>query len=265
MKNILFALISILTATNCTKVIDIDLNSTDPQYVIEGEITNEGRPYQIKITKTVNFSESNNFPAVSNAVVLLSDDAGNIETLREVMPGLYETKTMQGTPGRTYTLSVQHNGKTFTSVSRMPYLVPLINVTTEESIFGSDGPISTSNKPYFAIPLFIDPAGVKNYYRFLQTINGVPDPAFLVRNDNFADGRPSVEPVISFDSEMYKGDTLDFQMQCIDAGVYGYFYSTAASTGNSETTPSNPVSNIVGGALGYFSACSLSKMKIVVQ
>jgi len=150
-------------------------------------------------------------------------------------------------------------------VSKMPDPVPLLKLTTEESIFGSDGPIGNSKKPYFAIPFFIDPAGLRNYYRFLQKINGKPDPAFLVHNDNFSDGKPSVEPVISSGMDMYKGDTLDFQMQCIDSGVYNYFYSAAASTGSSDTTPANPVSNITGGALGYFSACSVSEMRIVVE
>ena len=58
MKNIIFASLILVAFTSCQKVINIDLNTTDPQYVIEGEITNEARPYQIKITKTVNFSES---------------------------------------------------------------------------------------------------------------------------------------------------------------------------------------------------------------
>ncbi len=265
MKNLFFAFICLLTVTRCIKVIDIDLNSADPQYVIEGEITNETKTYQVKVTKTLNFNENNRFPAVSNAFVTLSDDTGNMDTLRETAPGLYETTTILGIPGRTYTLSVQHNGKTFTSVSKMPDLVPLISIGTEESIFGSDGPVSTSNKPYFAIPLYQDPSGVKNYYRFLQTINGKHDPAFLVRNDNFSDGKLSVEPVISSNTDMFKGDTLNFQMQCIDGAVYDYFFSTDASTGSSQTTPSNPVSNIKGGALGYFSACSVSAIRIIVK
>jgi hypothetical protein len=265
MKNLLFAFLCILTVTRCTKIIDIDLNSADPQYVIEGEITNQMRNHQVRITKTLNFNENNHFPAVSNALVTISDDAGNMVALTEMAPGLYETPTMQGFPGRTYTLHIQHDGNTFISVSTMPNLVPLLNVRTEESIFGSEGPVSNSNKPYFAIPMYQDPAGVKNYYRYIQVINGAPDPDFLVRNDNFSDGKPSVEPVISSGADMFKGDTLDFQMQCIDGGAYNYFFSTSASTGNSETTPSNPVSNIEGGALGYFSACSLSAMRIVVE
>jgi len=265
MKNLLFAFICLLTITRCTKIIDIDLNSANPQYVIEGEITNEVRNHQVKITKTLNFSENNGFPAVSYAFVTLSNDVGNIDTLREITPGLYETKTIQGVPGRTYTMRVQHEGKTFVSVSKMPEPVPLLSVRTEESIFGSEGPAGSSQKPYFAIPLYLDPAGVKNFYRFRQIINGKPDPEFLVRNDNFSDGKPSVEPVISSLTDMYKGDTLDFQMQCIDEAVYNYFFSTSASTGSSDTTPSNPVSNIVGGALGYFSACSVRAMRVAVE
>ena len=48
----------------CTKEIDIDLNSSNPQTVIEGNISDEPGPYIVKISKTVNYSESNNYPPI---------------------------------------------------------------------------------------------------------------------------------------------------------------------------------------------------------
>lgn len=45
-------------------------------------------------------------------------------------------------------------------------------------------------------------------------------------------------------------------MLCISPEVYKYWYSlnAGATGGNNAASPANPVSNISGGALGYFSA-----------
>lgn len=265
MKNIFLASICLIVLSSCEKVIDIDLNSTDPQYVIEGYITNEARPAQVRITKTVNFSETNNFPTVSGATVTIKDDAGNTETLQEVQSGIYETKILRGATGRTYTLTVNHNGNTFISTSKMPELVTLLGIDMLESAFNRG---NNKEKTYVAVPKYNDPAGIKNYYRFIQVINGVLDSAFLVRNDNLSDGKQTVQPVFSFGKDIIKGDTLTLMMQCIDENVHDYFFSLNESSGNGPgggTTPSNPVNNISGGALGYFSAHSVSTKTVIVK
>jgi hypothetical protein len=57
-------------------------------------------------------------------------------------------------------------------------------------------------------------------------------------------------------------------MRCIDGPVYDYFFSLNSIQGNGPgggTTPTNPVSNISGGALGYFSAFTVQKVSAVVK
>ncbi len=57
-------------------------------------------------------------------------------------------------------------------------------------------------------------------------------------------------------------------MMCIDAAVYKYWYSflTGGASGDSNSaSPANPVTNIKGGALGYFSAHTLQTKTVVVQ
>ena len=67
------------------------MNSSEPQTVIEGNIGTTGDSTLIKITKSINFDESNNFPLVQNAIVTVSDDAGNSETLTEISAGNYSS------------------------------------------------------------------------------------------------------------------------------------------------------------------------------
>ena len=56
-------------------------------------------------------------------------------------------------------------------------------------------------------------------------------------------------------------------MQNIDPVVYKYWFSLSQNaTGETQSaSPANPVSNIKGGALGYFSAHTISTKSIIAQ
>ncbi|HKO82838.1 MAG TPA: hypothetical protein VJU78_20670, partial [Chitinophagaceae bacterium] len=68
------------------------------------------------------------------------------------------------------------------------------------------------------------------------------------------------------EEEIESRDTVMLDMLCIDNVVYKYWYSVYQSaTGNSQSaSPANPVTNIVGGALGYFSAHTKQTKSVVV-
>jgi Domain of unknown function (DUF4249) len=264
MKNILFLIFFLTLWSACQKVIDIDLNSTASQVVIEGEINDQTNIHTIKISKTVNFSDANNYPAVQGATVTLSDNAGVSETLTETTAGIYKTRNLLGIAGRKYTLNVNIAGKIYTAVSTMPVLVPLQGVRTIVRL--RPGPDTVTR--FVAIPNYVDPPTFGNCYRFIQTLNGKEDPAFIVFNDNVSNGIPNQRPMFSRDLEIKRNDTLTVEMRNIDKPVYEYFYSLNQSAGNGPgggATPANPVNNIEGGALGYFSAYSVSKKTVIVQ
>src|SRR4051812_5546417 len=88
--------ISLLTFASCQKVVNLDLAGTSPQYVVEGSITNAAGPYTVMLTKTIDISKDNNYPAITNAVVVIADNAGTTDTLSQSGPGRYVTKTIQG-------------------------------------------------------------------------------------------------------------------------------------------------------------------------
>ncbi|MEO6219108.1 MAG: DUF4249 domain-containing protein, partial [Ginsengibacter sp.] len=69
------------------------------------------------------------------------------------------------------------------------------------------------------------------------------------------------------DEKIMSGDTILLDMQCIDAAVYKYWFSlNQSATGNSQSaSPANAVTNINGGALGYFSAHTLQTKSVIVQ
>lgn len=249
---------------SCEKEITLDLNSANAKFVIEGEIA-QNQKASVRISKTVDFTKSNNFPAVKGANLSLSDGSGNTEQLVETSAGVYQSQKIIGAEGKTYSLTVSAEGSTFTAQTTMPANVKLTGLKVQKSSFSPPG--STSDN-YIIYPQFIDPTAFGNSYRFIQTRNGETDKSIIIANDNIGNGLPNSRPILSRDFEIVLGDKVTLEMRCIDKPVYDYFFSLNSVQGNGPgggTIPANPVTNIKGGALGYFSAHTVQKMSVEVK
>ena len=119
---------------SCEKEITLDLNSVNSKFVIEGEIS-QNQKASVRISKTVDFTESNNFPAVRGANVSLSDGSGNSEQLVETSAGVYQSQKIMGSEGKTYKLTVIAEGSTFTAQTTMPTNVKLTGLKVQKSSF----------------------------------------------------------------------------------------------------------------------------------
>lgn len=256
-SSLLFALVVVLSS--CEKVIEFNLNDKDPRVVIEANIKNDNLPCKVKITKTVNFSESNVFPAVRGAFITLSDNVGNLDTLIETDEnGIYESNNMIGVEGRTYFLTVQAEGVTYKAFSTMPAKVNFDSLTVNKQPF-------LGNTQYQIIPNFQDPLGLGNNYNFFLYVNGKKDLTVFTVDDSQSDGRYSTRPLFGGNEEINLGDTVKVEMQTVDQSIYKYYYSLSknGSGPNAAAAPANPISNFSGGCLGYFSA-NTSQIKSLV-
>jgi len=249
-------------AVACKKVISVDLRDVPSQIVIEGEITNGGRPAQVRISKSVNFSASNVYPPVSGATVRLTDSSSDYYALMtETDSGLYTSQLVGGIPNHVYKLDVTVDGKTYSATSRMPRPVVLDSVTFAlNTDFNNKQDIN-------AIMNFRDPDGLGNYYQFTESLRGRLIPDIFVFEDRLSDGKYIEQPLFNDSSYLQRRDTLLLTMNCIDKNVYNYFFSLANVTGNNNfqtATPANPNTNISNGALGYFSAHTTTRVKVEV-
>jgi hypothetical protein len=263
-KNGILATIAILVAmsfASCEKVIEVNLEETEKKYVIEGSLSNVlSEAAEVRISQTKSFDSDNDFNGISGATVNIQVNNGSVFNLTETATGIYKNTGLVGMPGSTYTLTVIINGKPFSAISTMPAeLVTLDTLTVENFAFGG----SESKTIY---PSYQDPLGPGNSYRFVQYANGTQVKAVFVQNDNLNDGRRVSRPLLNRDSDLKQNDFVRVDMYCIDPNVYKYWYSLEQSaTGeNQSATPANPVTNITGGALGYFSAHSVSSKSITI-
>jgi hypothetical protein len=261
----LFIICSVLTS--CTKVVNIDLNSANPSIVVDAEITDQPGPYTVNLTQTVNFSDNNVFPGVTGATVVISDNAGNTETLTETGSGNYVASHLQGTSGRAYHISITSNGKNYTAVSTMPAPVALDSVIADTSSrtrgggFGGGGN-TTPVVGVSVLAVFTDPAGVANYYRLIECVNHVPNYKNIsIISDQGQDGAIISKNVVRRDTTIHKGDTISVILESIDANVYEYYRTlaqiTKQQTGIQTTVPGNPTTNLSNNALGFFSAYAI--------
>lgn len=252
-----FGILTFLAALcSCQKVINVDLNSSAPKLIIDASISDQPGPYIVTLSKSVNFDQLNTFPPVSGAIVLISDNAGNTDTLKESSAGTYLTTKIQGVPGRTYQLLVDVNGSLYEASSTMPFPVNIDTLFVKNKI--------SSTKKIVGVR-FADPKGIINYYRIIETLYNTNMASQLTfggqASDRLWDGTEMEESADQLD--LSSGDTVRVSLESVDKNVYDFF-RTGDQGGALQTVYSNPTTNIINGALGYFSAYSVRSKKIII-
>ncbi len=259
------AAILVLTLTACQKEIDLDLENKSGQLIIEGNLSDKAEPHFVKITRSVAFTQANKYPSVSNALVTISDNLGLLDTLKYVSDGQYRTEKLKaGISGRTYTLTVLVDGKSYSSQCQMPERVPLTGLKLNAMTF-------FGNTSYDVLPEYIDPPKLGNVYIFFVKVNSQKGTVIETFTDNFGNGVANQRDLnIPSDSEnpVKVGDVVSVEMRSVVSSVYTYFNAVNQLAGGGPgggISPANPPSNISGGALGYFSAHTSEVRNITVK
>jgi Domain of unknown function (DUF4249) len=125
--------------SSCEREISIDLNKTNPRYVIEGNVSNIKGESKVIITKTLNFDETIDYPLVSGAIVTITDTATNqTDLLTENNEGIYVNTNLTGIIGHTYKMTIKIENETFTSFSTMPSNFALDSLV-QQNLAGTSG------------------------------------------------------------------------------------------------------------------------------
>lgn len=164
-KYIYIALASVAFAS-CTQDIDINLDSAEPELVVEGVVTTDTTTHTIYLKKTAEYFSNKPAEVISGATVTLSDGTSTITLYEDPSKkGAYHTPAdYYGVVGRTYTLKISNidinsDGvkEEFQATSTIPtkYQVDKISVNKERS-FGSDR--------WLVNVWMQDPQNERNYY-----------------------------------------------------------------------------------------------------
>lgn len=264
-KNLIFgtalAMLLLSAIISCQKVVDLKLKDASGQLVVEANVTNI-HTSTVKLSQNVAFTSTNTYPPVNGATVTISDQSGKSYILVEGLAGIYANSQLQGISLNTYNLTVQTGGKTYAASSTMPAAIALDSISAKNDEFNNG-----KNRKEITV-WYADPAGVKNQYLFLMYVNGVQVKGIFVYNDDLTDGKHVGRQLRQDDVDIYPGDVVKVEMQCIDQTNYIYWYALQQQQQNGPgggVTPSNPPSNLSNNALGYFSAHTSQTKTILVK
>jgi hypothetical protein len=265
----IFILIIGLGLTSCTEVIDVDVPENTVKFVIEGSVNTEQDSSFVRITKSVGyFDNTTSTPYVTNATTKV-----NGVTFTHIGNGMYKPASpYKGIVGTVYNLSVNVDGKTFTSSS---YLEPMFEVDTVITYFKKGSGFVEDG--YAVKYIGIDNRTPVKYTYFRFGFNSLID----------SEGRDSIdENRILFDNKsailnqpyefelpfvrLQPNDTAILIFRSIDETAYRYYFSLTNRTGGGpfSTPPSNLPTNIKGTeeALGLFAAYDVVRFRTrVVQ
>lgn len=104
--------ILIITSISCTEQFHPEIDSDLSILVVDGKITNEMGPYEVRLFRTVDLISVDTLKPETGAIIILNDDLGNSELLEEISPGIYQNlqQEIKGTIDQSYWISIETNG-----------------------------------------------------------------------------------------------------------------------------------------------------------
>lgn len=264
MKKLVYLLV-VLGAISCEKVIEIPLNEADQRIVIEGQLYDLAGESFIKVSKTGSVYVDEGFEKVSGAQVVVSDDVGGVWNFIETPAGsgVYLDTSFIAQPNRVYDLNITSSGVNYTARSETFADVELDSLNYILQVGGGFGGQGDPNDTtYFTFYSFTDNASYNNYYRTIPFLEGDPMTPYL-NDDKLFNGQTFTQPF--FADQFRSGDTMTAFLISMDEANYKYYSSLESNQdgGPFSATPSNPVSNIEGDAIGFFGVYMTDTLTII--
>ncbi|WP_294821617.1 DUF4249 domain-containing protein [uncultured Flavobacterium sp.] len=274
MKHIKYILL-IVTAvlfTACEEVVDMDLNTAAPRLVVDASIDwvrgTDGSEQKVKLSMTGGYYE-NTVPPVSGATVFITNGASVVFDFIE-NPGTGEYVCSNFVPeiGQAYTLTVIHDGETYTAAEKL-FAAPEIQNVVQDNEGGFTG--DNIELTYY----FPDNGNETNFYLARIDTDIYPYPEYGALKDEFEQG--NLMSVIVSDEDFNPGDNVGFKLYGISERYYNFMMIlisiTEGGTGSGpfQTPPVNARGNIINQtnqenfAFGYFRLGEVEKLDYTIQ
>jgi hypothetical protein len=261
---VVLLVVAIFVFGGCQKVIDIDLADSSPRLVVDGLVSDSLGPYRIRLSLSGCYFDQPALLPVSGAVVIISDNAGMTDSLKELSSGIYQTSKIRGIPGKTYRLKVLSDHKQYEGSSTMRSHVKIDSLTIEKgkSVEIEFDGMRVDNRA--EIHCYFKDPGEKNYYRIRVCRNNTVNPKrYILYDDQYTNGEVIKLQV----SRVRVGDVVRVDLISLDKPTYEYYRALRDILHSNPifgSTPANPNTNLTNGAMGYFGACAISSKTIEI-
>lgn len=275
-KYCLVALSLFVILTSCEEVIDVDLNSSNPAFVVEAIIYKDSLSL-VRLTRTTRYFSLEEPELTEDARIKISD-GNSSEELSYIGNGYYIGTAIIGTEDKVYKIEITYNGVIYEGISYMPLKTDIISVSYSKS--ESQSIFNPYGETIFSIQCeFIDNPDQNNFYMIRYILDGtvLKDSYYLVTEQNTSNGYINNSNINNADNDtlrfsewmFYEGGEVEVQVFSIDESVYKFFLqlNDVLYWKRRVMPPAqyNPVSNINNGALGYFAAWSYDSETIILE
>lgn len=251
-----------LLMASCEKVIEIDLNSSNPILAADGKMELDSTAW-IKLSYTTDYFDIETPIYLEDATVIISNSKDESEVLVYEGEGMYIGQTMRGEANETYTISIEDELDIFMASAELYGPPEIIELSFAESFFFNPHSGKISYSPTIK---FVDDPAVKNYYMVKIWKN---DTIISTRYTSFEDTFFNINDTISYSPFAANFDLYDeivVKVYSIDEETDKYYNQLNDNQGGGPPggTPYNPRSNFGYKVLGYFTASSYDEIEAVV-
>lgn len=166
-SKLVFLIVLIIFTSSCTERFFLKVDEDVSILVVDGKITNETGACEVRLFRTVSFSEDYQFSPERNATIILHNSNGDYEILIESEPGIYHrsSKDVKGEIGLSYWVEIKtESGEAYESIPetmQSPYEI--------SSMYGKEVEvIMDDNSKAKAIRICFDAVNKENSSSFLR-------------------------------------------------------------------------------------------------
>ena len=281
-KNILILVSAIVVFSSCEKLVQIDTPEGLNNIAVETNITTEKAQWEVSITESQAYYNQNDPINATSAIVVISDDAGNIDTLSYQGFSMFKTDTAKAAiPGRTYFLRIEYDGEVYEAMDYCRFQNE-IDTFTAYFLPEDNGFIE---KGWYAFQKSLESELEGDYYEWMIYKNDTlqDDFGYVLDEDMnrefsfFNLNIDADDPLAGIDQgilprpfpfKFEPGDTIVMDQYCFGQGYYDFLIELQNQQNISGTPfdppPANPNSNISNGAYGYFAVKNVVSAKTVI-
>ena len=262
-KSVIYAF-SILILTSCEEVIEIDLNSSNPVLVAEGQMVKDSTVW-IKLSYTRDYFTNEETVFEEKATVVITNSNNTSEILSYTGNGMYKGVTMIGEVGEKYNVDITTEKGMSSAGSKLFEPSEIYDIKVIESNFQRPGGSKTT---YSLEVKFKDVSIDENFYLMKVYVDEKLESYVLADDKIFIANDTITFPLIHLSFSLY--DEVIIKLHTVDEDAYRYYSQLADLTNDvngpgGSSTPFNPASNFGKDVMGYFAAWSFVSDTVIIQ
>ncbi len=260
-KNLLFIFSLAIIGVSCEKVIDMDLNSSNPIPTVDAKLLKDSTAL-VRLSYTSDYFNNDAPQYIENAIIKVINQNDETETLEYISKGYYRGTQLIGSIHSDYRMEIEIEGQNYQAESNLLSPTEIFEMTFEKT----DSPNPTSNELKYAPKIkFKSISENTNYFMFKFWVNGKLD-SKQYRTMVIENPKDTIiyEP---FRQNFDKDDVVKVRIYSINKETRTYYQQLNDNNGGmmGSSTPYNAQSNFGSQILGYFLASSYDEHTEIAQ